>query len=71
MIKQANETIRTMITENKLKHYWISEELGISQYTFCHWLQTELPETKQKAVLEAIKRVIDSQNNTEENNHET
>lgn len=62
MIKQANATIRAMITENKLKHYWISEAMGVSQYTFCHWLQTELPEKKREAVLEAIKRVIDSQN---------
>lgn len=61
MIKQANETIRAMIAENKLKHYWISEELGVTQYTFCHWLQTELPEKKREAVLKAIVRVIDKQ----------
>ena len=51
---KANTDIRAAIQRAGLKHYEVATLLGISQFTFSHWLQLELPEAKKAEVLTAI-----------------
>ena len=51
---KANADIRAAIQRAGLKHYEVAALLGISQFTFSHWLQLELPEAKKAEVLKAI-----------------
>ena len=51
---KANADIRAAIQRAGLKHYEAAALCGVSQYTFCHWLQIELSEAKKAEVLTAI-----------------
>lgn len=52
----ANLEIRTAILQKRLKHYQVAKALGVSTYTFSHWLQVELPQDKKDMILEVIKK---------------
>lgn len=52
----ANLEIRQAIANKRLKHYEVAKALGISIYTFSHWLQVELPQDKKDLILEVIAR---------------
>ena len=53
-----NLDIRIKIKENRLCHYEVANKIGISEYTFCRWLRTELPEEKRALVLKAIEEIL-------------
>ena len=53
----ANAEIREILRKRRIRHYEVADRLGISEYTFCKWLRTELPPDKQEEVLEAIKKI--------------
>lgn len=53
----ANAEIREILRKKRIRHYEVAEQLGVSEYTFCKWLRSELPPDKQKKVLEAIVEI--------------
>ncbi len=55
--KKANMEIRNLILEKNLKHYEAATACGVSQFTFCHWLQVELPKEKKERILQAIEQL--------------
>lgn len=55
MANLTNLEIRQAINRRRLKHYEVATMLGITQYTFSHWLQTEMPDEKKQKVLKAIQ----------------
>lgn len=54
----CNLDIRLKIKENRLCHYEVAKELGISEFTFCKWLREELSEERKSLVLSAIDRIV-------------
>lgn len=58
-----NLELRMMIKQNRLRHYEVAEEIGISEFTFCKWLREELPEEKKKIVIAAIDRIVRGESN--------
>lgn len=55
MTNLTNLEVRKAITKRRLKHYEVASMLGITQYTFSHWLQTELTDEKKQKILKAIE----------------
>lgn len=53
-----NLDIRLMIKENRLCHYEVAREIGISEFTFCKWLREELSNDKRKLILSAIDKIV-------------
>ena len=53
----ANADIREILRKKRIRHYEVADQLGISEYTFCKWLRTELPPDKREEVLKAIKQI--------------
>ena len=47
-----------LIKKNRLCHYEVAKEIGISEFTFCKWLREELSEDKKKLVFSAIDRIV-------------
>ena len=58
-VKKAmnNKEIREKIAKKRLKHYEVAQAIGITQYTFSHWLQTEMDTEKKSIVLKAIDSI--------------
>ena len=52
-----NREIRELIAKRRLKYYEVARALGISTYTFSHWLQNELPQKKQAEIIRVIKGI--------------
>lgn len=52
-----NKEIRELIAKRRLKYFEVAKALGVSTYTFSHWLQNELPPQKKKEILEVIKNI--------------
>ncbi len=52
-----NQEIRDRITKADLKHWQVAEAAGVSQYTLCVWLRTELTGERLKRVESAIDRL--------------
>lgn len=50
-----NRDIRELIAKRRLKHFEVAKALGVTQYTFSHWLQEELTEEKKKRLLKQSK----------------
>ena len=49
-----NSEIREIIRKNRIFHYEIAEELGISEPTFSKWLRSEMDSEKKEKVVRAI-----------------
>ncbi len=49
-----NMEIRKAIENKRLRYYEVAEKVGVSVYTFSHWLAVELPPEKKKTILDAI-----------------
>jgi predicted XRE-type DNA-binding protein len=52
-----NIEIRNLIKQKRLKHYEVAEQLGISEYTFCKWMRTEMTAERKEKVLQAIESI--------------
>ncbi len=55
---QANQAIRQLIATKRLKHYEVAAALGMSEYTLCKWLRTELEPERKKIVIKAIDEAV-------------
>lgn len=59
---ELNKEIRRQIAKNKLRHYEIANHIGVSQFTFAHWLQSEMPKERKEMILQAIKEIAYHEN---------
>ena len=57
-----NRKIRAAAVAAGVPIYKIAMELGISEVTLYHYLKTELPEEKKKAILAAIDKLSKEEN---------
>ena len=57
-INMKNLDIRMRIKENRLCHYEVAAQIGVSEYTLCRWLREELSAEKREAVNKAIDYII-------------
>lgn len=55
MANLTNLEVRQAINKRRLKYYEVAAALGITQYTFSHWLQIEMSDDKREKVLKAIE----------------
>lgn len=60
-----NLDVRQAIQKAGLKHWQVAEAAGISQYTLCVWLRSDLSNERRLRVMQAIERL-----KTEESHHE-
>lgn len=60
-----NLDVRQAIQKAGLKHWQVAEATGISQYTLCVWLRSDLNNERRLRVMQAIERL-----KTEESRHE-
>lgn len=60
-----NLDVRQAIQKAGLKHWQVAEATGISQYTLCVWLRSDLSNERRLRVMQAIERL-----KTEESRHE-
>ena len=51
----SNMDIKQAIAKKRLRNYEVAKAMGVTCYTFSHWLQNELPESKKQEILKAIK----------------
>ena len=52
-----NEQIRTVMHRSGVKQWEVAEQLGISEFTYCRWSRSELPDDKKVQILQAISDV--------------
>ncbi len=50
-----NLDVRQAIKTARLMHYEVATALGVSEYTLCRWLRTELSDDKKQSIYSAIK----------------
>lgn len=55
---ELNKEIRRKIHKSKLCNYEVANHLGISPFTFAHWLQSEMPAGRKEMVLKAIDEIV-------------
>ena len=55
--KYLNTEIRELMAKKGIAQYEVANELGITVYTFSHWLQTEITGEKKERVLRAIENL--------------
>lgn len=55
MANLTNLEVRQAINKRRLKYHEVAAALGITQYTFSHWLQVEMPDEKKQKILKAIQ----------------
>jgi len=55
---KPNQAIRRLIATKRLKHYEVAAALGVSEYTLCKWLRTELEPEREKLVMKAIDEAV-------------
>ena len=60
-----NLDVRQAIQKAGLKHWQVAEAAGISQYTLCAWLRSDLSNERRLRVMQAIEWL-----KTEESRHE-
>lgn len=58
-----NSEIRVKIKRNRLHHYEVAREIGISEATFCRWLREEMNEDRKNIVSSAIEKVLRGEHN--------
>lgn len=52
-----NLEIREMIKKNRLKHYEVADEVGISETRFSVWLRKPLSEEREERIINAILKL--------------
>lgn len=58
-----NLDVRLKIKQNRLCHYEVAREIGISEFTFCKWLREEMSIERKDLVLSAIDKIIRGERN--------
>ena len=46
------------IKQNRLCHYEVAREIGISEATLCRWLREEMSTDRKNLVLSAIDKIL-------------
>ena len=58
-----NLEIRMKIKQNRLCHYEVAREIGISEVTLCRWLREEMNKDRKKLVSSAIDKLLGGERN--------
>ena len=58
---KSNSIIRNKLNENNKPLHWLAHIMGLSEQTIVRWLRYELPEAKQKEILEAIDNALNEE----------
>lgn len=53
-----NLEIRMKIKQNRLCHYEVAREIGISEATLCRWLREEMNKDRKELVSSAIDKLL-------------
>jgi transcriptional regulator with XRE-family HTH domain len=53
----ANKEIREEIERRRLRYYEVANRIGISQYTFSHWMQNKLTPEQEERTRKAIEKL--------------
>ncbi len=56
----ANQDIRNLIAEKRLRKWEVAKQVGISDGRFSVWLRVEMPEERKKRVLNAISQLTEA-----------
>lgn len=56
----ANQDIRNLIAEKRLRKWEVAKQVGISDGRFSVWLRVEMPEERKKRVLNAISQLTET-----------
>ncbi|GEK06740.1 hypothetical protein [Schleiferilactobacillus harbinensis] len=56
-MQKANDDIRAMIAQHRLRQWEVADVVGISDSRFTVWLRTPLNDDRKKRVLAAIKQL--------------
>ncbi|MDT2839317.1 hypothetical protein [Vagococcus carniphilus] len=54
---RKNESIRKLIESNRLKHYEVADQMGISDSRFSVWLRKELEGERKERTMKAIEKL--------------
>lgn len=57
-----NKDIRNAMHISGVKQWEVAEQLGISEFTYCRWLRSEIPDEKKVLILKAIEDAKAKQN---------
>jgi predicted transcriptional regulator len=52
-----NKEIREEIERRRLRYYEVANRIGITQYTFSHWLQKKLTPEREERTRKAIEKL--------------
>ena len=51
------------IKQNRLSHYEVAREIGISEATLCRWLREEMNKDRKELVSSAIDKLLRGERN--------
>lgn len=54
---KKNESVRRLIEINRLKHYEVADQIGISDSCFSVWLRKELEGERKERTMKAIEKL--------------
>ena len=54
----ANDEIRRSAKENRIPHWKLALELGISEATLTRWLRVEMSDEKKQQISDAMYRIM-------------
>ena len=55
---KANQEIRNQIFINRLFHWQVADQAGVTDATLCRWLRTEMREDRKQRVEKAINELL-------------
>lgn len=61
-----NDKIRSIIQKNRIKHYEVAAEIGISEYTLSRWLRYPLTDEQLTKIFLSVQRIKEREAKTNE-----
>lgn len=57
-MEKANAEIREKLAKYRIRQCEVADQLGITEFTFCRWLRTELKTDRKAKVEVAINEIV-------------
>ena len=57
-MKKANKEIREKLERYRIRQCEVADQLGITEFTLCRWLRTELKPDRKAKVEAAINEIV-------------
>ena len=58
MLTMKSEELKHLASSKRVPIWMIADELGISENTLFRWLRHDIPEDRQKLILNAITKIL-------------